>query len=1761
MATEINKYTFDTTNITVPVNSELSSDAPSLASVSGTTLTLASTTSSSSGTFSLAHPLIQLGADIDGSNNDDYFGNAVSLSADGTIMAVGAWQYGNHNTGQVSFYKYSSGSWSALGSSITGSEQHSYFGYSVSLNADGTRVAIGAYGADDGAGARSGRVQVYEYSSSTWSQLGSDISGEYYEDYSGWSVSLNDAGSIVAIGSHRHKTGGHTGTENGRIQVYEYSSSTWSQLGSDIDGVNAGEHFGYDVSLNYDGTILAGGAGQTTGYVRIYQYISGSWTQLGDTIVGDSFSGGSSDMAGRSISLNYDGTIVAIGASGNNGAGTDSGTTRIYKYSTSTWSQLGSDIDGETAWDYSGYDVALNNDGDIIAIGAHYNNGNGSNSGHVRIYKYTNSSWSQICTDTDGEASSDESGFSVALNADGMTLAIGAPYNDGGGSNSGQVKVYEVPTVTNTTYNYNVTMATEINKYTFDTTNITVPVNSELSSDAPSLASVSGTTLTLASTTSSSSGTFSLAHPLIQVGSDIQDGGTDARSGHSVSLSDDGTIMAVGAYGESRDGDANVGAVRVYKYISGSWSQIGSTLRAETQESSDTFPDDWFGYSVKLNSAGNILAVGARRDNGPYGNQKRGSVKVYIYSGSSWSRRGSDIDAWRDDYGAKWGMSVALNDAGTILAAGAPDGSTDNDTNNRGLVRVYRYIGSDWTRIAYSEVGEANSDYFGWSVALNSSGSILAVGAIKNDDGGTDSGSVRVYSINTTATTFTQSLSRIGGDIDGEDDGDYFGYTVDLNGDGTILAIGANRAEAGGSTRGHVKVYEYSSSSWSQIGDNINGSSSGDQSGITVSISSDGTILAIGSFGNYVKLYKYSSGSWSQISITLTGVGAFGYSISLTSDGSYLAVGAQNAESLDGSAAVYQIPTITNTTYVYNVNSPINNLYIEEIHIITDNGSRFSGNNLLHYASDNTSDSGTSDSILHGLNTDKGLKWVVKVTNGSNAAINPSVSGEHIQLTLEENVKTEGKHFFLQMTYSQDVSIGVNESIYFGWSDQGYTILSPTGNWGGSGDYLISGTGSTQNVYLADQAIDGDQVVATRFVLRYAGNGGSYYIEKVGPYHDDPGDIVWKNHSGETNVPAIPFLIAGTSSTTGLSGTGSVSTGSYIRNMAGLSQNIPNNNDKVGDWSISSQATSTAAATAVTSNTTFTNSLTTDVGLTTEQIGNITSQLNVSTSNTNGLQYNGSINIPDKNLSEITEIQQNNLKSAIKSSYATELGVSQDRIIVTLSSGSIIANVEVYGTAEEASSAPVYNNLYIDEVRIITDSGSRFSANNILNNISSGTLPTSTVINTGLKWVVQITNASNATIATANTIKLTIETITTNGDKYEQSFTHTLGSSIADNGSIYFGWSGQGATIVSSNIAYASTTNISDPTTQEIYLADQAVSGSQIVGTRFRLFYNGTEVDRIGSDYVSSTWRTNENQTNIPSIPFLIQGASTATGLSGTGAVSTGSYTRKIQTSITQDIPTLTDNTGDWNVQEDDRFSASASGDPHITTLEGGSYKFKHTGPFRYFEDIIEDTPLIINGFSHDGKHADGSLVDWMYSDICGTEEHPEYIKKICIQYGEKMILIDTGFRGINATVLECSGMDYTEKGLTFHKRAKRMHRNRETNKIYFAQHNNEPVSRELPALTRNQIIVPIYSKKQELLMSIIIQNVNMYNYQPSRTCVLLEDRYKISNEAKGCIVHEKYANYCMVDDMKSSELLKDPDGETMPEMEVAAEIRNRLYN
>jgi LPXTG-motif cell wall-anchored protein len=120
---------------------------------------------------------------------------------------------------------------------------------------------------------------------------------------------------------------------------------------------------------------------------------------------------------------------------------------RVYTLINGAWTQTGADIDGEAAGDASGYSVAMSGDGSRIASGAALNDGNVSDAGHVRVYTLINGAWTQTGVDIDGEAAYDVSGFSVAISGDGSRIAIGAVYNDGTGSDAGHVRVYGAPTV------------------------------------------------------------------------------------------------------------------------------------------------------------------------------------------------------------------------------------------------------------------------------------------------------------------------------------------------------------------------------------------------------------------------------------------------------------------------------------------------------------------------------------------------------------------------------------------------------------------------------------------------------------------------------------------------------------------------------------------------------------------------------------------------------------------------------------------------------------------------------------------------------------------------------------------------------------------------------------------------------------------------------------------------------------------------------------------------------------------------------------------------------------------------------------------------------------------------------------------------------------------------------------------------------------------------------------------------------------------
>ena len=165
---------------------------------------------------------------------------------------------------------------------------------------------------------------------------------------------------------------------------------------------------------------------------------------IGQGIFGEAYY----DFFGWSVDISSDGKTVAIGAPGlwNDRPGY----VQVFYLESddfgSSWKQLGQDITGDANGDQFGVSISLSDDGKTLAIGAEYNNGNGESSGHVRVYRMDDSStsWTQVGEDIDGEASGDYSGVSVSLSADGTTVAIGAPWYDDNGENSGHVRIFSV---------------------------------------------------------------------------------------------------------------------------------------------------------------------------------------------------------------------------------------------------------------------------------------------------------------------------------------------------------------------------------------------------------------------------------------------------------------------------------------------------------------------------------------------------------------------------------------------------------------------------------------------------------------------------------------------------------------------------------------------------------------------------------------------------------------------------------------------------------------------------------------------------------------------------------------------------------------------------------------------------------------------------------------------------------------------------------------------------------------------------------------------------------------------------------------------------------------------------------------------------------------------------------------------------------------------------------------------------------------------
>ncbi len=377
--------------------------------------------------------------------------------------------------------------------------------------------------------------------------------------------------------------------------------------------------------------------------------------------------------------------------------------------------------------------------------------------------------------------------------------------------------------------------------------------------------------------------------------------GSGDEFGKAVAVSDDGTVIAVGAPGEdssaievggnqANESSPDAGAVYLFgKNSGGSWQQQAYI------KASNTNADDRFGKSVALSGDGYTLAVGAHREQsnamgvnppgtGQLDNSLNQAGAVYVYDRD----RRSDVWAFvayvkasNTDELDRFGVSVALSSDGNTMAVGAMgEGSAattvngdqaDNSRPGSGAVYVFtRPAGGQWQQSAYIKPPYSDIyDGFGIAIDMDSGGQTLAIGVSGDDsgaigingdatdNGAADAGAAYIF-VNTGQTWVSEAYIK----ASNTDVGDRFGDVLALSADGGTLAVGAwnedSRAQGlngiqnnnSSTFSGAVYVYVRDQGTWTQSAYvKASNSVGGHAFGRAVDLSGDGNVLVVGAEG------------------------------------------------------------------------------------------------------------------------------------------------------------------------------------------------------------------------------------------------------------------------------------------------------------------------------------------------------------------------------------------------------------------------------------------------------------------------------------------------------------------------------------------------------------------------------------------------------------------------------------------------------------------------------------------------------------------------------------------------------------------------------------------------------------------------------------------------------------------------------------------------------------------------------------------------
>ena len=377
---------------------------------------------------------------------DDQFGQSVSFSGDGTRLVVGAVYSdpgGTSDAGAAYVFSRSGTTWTQE-SKLQASDKAAsdYFGVSVSINNDGTRLVVGAHYSNPGGTGDAGAAYVYSRSGTIWTQESKiQASDKITSDYFGQSVSISNDGTRLVVGAYLSDPGG-TG-DAGAAYVYSRSGTIWTQETKlQASDKAASDYFGVSVLINNDGTRLVvgahysdpGGTGNA-GAAYVYSRSGTIWIQETKLFASDKIT---SDYFGQSVSISNDGTRLVVGAVNSDPGGTaDAGAAYVYSRSGTTWTQETKiQASDKVANDRFGQSVSINNDGTRLVVGALLSDPGGTgDAGAAYVYSRSGTTWSQETKiQAIDKAANDQFGLSVSINNDGTQLVVGARYSDPGGT-------------------------------------------------------------------------------------------------------------------------------------------------------------------------------------------------------------------------------------------------------------------------------------------------------------------------------------------------------------------------------------------------------------------------------------------------------------------------------------------------------------------------------------------------------------------------------------------------------------------------------------------------------------------------------------------------------------------------------------------------------------------------------------------------------------------------------------------------------------------------------------------------------------------------------------------------------------------------------------------------------------------------------------------------------------------------------------------------------------------------------------------------------------------------------------------------------------------------------------------------------------------------------------------------------------------------------------------------------------------------------